>query len=110
MAANILVTDDRRNALEKITKRTCDIAVHVSAYGVVLLYASRDDVLYVLSGERKGFSDFGMVGGVSVFSADMGERQIIDRLTELFGSVRTDYEIFGDEEDDDGGFFEIGML
>ncbi len=108
MAANILVTDDKRNALEKITKRTCDIAVCVSTPGAALLYALRQDVLYVLS-EKSGFSVSERVGGVSTFSADMDERQIIDRLGNIFGSVTTKYELF-DDSDDDEGFFEIGML
>lgn len=110
MAADILVTDDRRNALEKIMERAYDIALYVPAFGMILLYTGDEGASSVLSEEKSGFSVSENIGGVAVFSAgDMSEHRIIDRLAQIFGSIRREYEIFGDEDDDEG-FFKIGML
>lgn len=110
MVANILVTDDKRVAIEKTISGAYDIAVCVSVPGMMLLYALSAEVLHVLS-VKGHFSFFGKVAGVSLFTGGSSENQVLDRLERIFGSVMTEYDLLYEaDDDDDRDVFTIGMI
>lgn len=110
MAANILVTDDRCNALEKTISGVCDIAIFVSERDAPLIYVVSPGIIKILSRESC-FACSRKVRGVDLFSIDAVGVSILDRLGTLCGSVMTKYELFGDPDDGDIVFFDdIGLI
>lgn len=112
MVANILVTDSKSTSIEKTISGACDIALCVSVPDMTIMYALSAEVLYVLS-RRGHFSVFGRAAGVSFFLVYENEKQLLERLEKLFGSVMTEYASFfepDDEDDDDRDIFRIGMI
>lgn len=110
MAANILVTDDRCNALKKTISGVCDIAIFVSERDAPLIYVVSPGIIKILARESC-FACSRKVRGVDLFSIDAVGVSILDRLGTLCGSVMTKYELFGDPDDGDVVFFDdIGLI
>lgn len=107
----ILITDERKYALQKVETSAFDIAVCVSESvgGGESVYSPDPEIIAILD-DGSGFTRIGHICDVAIFSTTMGETALLLRLESIFGRVEKVYEMLRDDREDAYGSFSIGSV